>query len=991
MVIKEIHIYGYGKFENFRITNLDSLQVIYGKNEAGKSTIMSFIHSILFGFPTRQQNELRYEPKGHSKYGGQLILSDAEFGEVIIERVKGKASGDVTVILEDGTRGGEELLQRILRGMDKATYQAIYSFNIHSIQNVHKLKGEDVSRYLFSASAVGSERLMETENLLVKEQERLFRPHGKNPELNRSLNQLQETAKKLTAAKQAINRYEDLLEQLEKTEKTLQQMREKVQDIDRSIIEKKEWNRAYPLVVEKIELEKQLEKIGNPPFPHEGMRKLEQLESELLATKNRLSPRLDEARRLKNQIEATQIQTELLENQDAITLLIDSLPYYQQEMEQLKQLSLQIDTIQQELHRLFARLGLQITAEQIETLNLGLAVKDEIIRLEKEREHLLRAKQELDKRDQDLRFRLKQSETALANLQEKRLSEQERNELEEAAESGRTIEKLELERQWLETQWDGFQKKTEKKRNSWVPYLVLVSSLFISGLLIIWTENWDFLLPVIALFTILFIFFWLGARRNADDDVQHLAESLEKKRRELDEELNRLQVMKERVREAKEKLAYDNSILKELETEKIRYQQLDAQFSELITAFEKWEENYRQVEQQIIALGRSLALPEEFARRHLLDGYELLVQIKDQLFERKQLEKQRKQLEKSVAKKEQALADLGVAPPNSGVSFPEQVLSLKKILADELDKQRTLESIRSKYEEILGEIASLQEEKRIALAKMERLYAEAAVATKDEFIQQWGKVEKRRTVMDRLTLIEEQLANLKLTIPQDSLPEPVDESIFGELEKEKVRLQDEIEHLERLRASLRHDIAQIEEGGTYTELLHQFYQEKYLFNQLAREWAVYRVAASILQKSTETYKLERLPKLLKRASEIFQTVTRSEYEWMAIDQEKDEFYVKRRDGMIFSPQELSQATQEQLYISIRLALTLEMNERVAMPIIIDDGFVNFDEERLKQMVQIMKRKNQQILLFTCHLRIAELFPEEHILFLANAQKVGHDK
>ena len=244
------------------------------------------------------------------------------------------------------------------------------------------------------------------------------------------------------------------------------------------------------------------------------------------------------------------------------------------------------------------------------------------------------------------------------------------------------------------------------------------------------------------------------------------------------------------------------------------------------------------------------------------------------MFERKQLEKQRKQLEKSVAKKEQALADLELLPPNSGVSFPEQVLSLKKILADELDKQRTLESIRSKYEEILGEIASLQEEKRIALAKMERLYAEAAVATKDEFIQQWGKVEKRRTVMDRLTLIEEQLANLKLTIPQDSLPEPVDESIFGELEKEKVRLQDEIEHLERLRASLRHDIAQIEEGGTYTELLHQFYQEKYLFNQLAREWAVYRVAASILQKSTETYKLERLPKLLKRASEIFQTVTR---------------------------------------------------------------------------------------------------------------------
>ena len=45
--------------------------------------------------------------------------------------------------------------------------------------------------------------------------------------------------------------------------------------------------------------------------------------------------------------------------------------------------------------------------------------------------------------------------------------------------------------------------------------------------------------------------------------------------------------------------------------------------------------------------------------------------------------------------------------------------------------------------------------------------------------------------------------------------------------------------------------------------------------------------------------------------------------------------------MIFSPQELSQATQEQLYISIRLALTLEMNERVAMPIIIGRWFCEF--------------------------------------------------
>ncbi len=63
MKIVEINIYGYGKFENVLFTDLHSTQVFFGENEAGKSTIMSFIHSILFGFPTKLHSELRYEPK----------------------------------------------------------------------------------------------------------------------------------------------------------------------------------------------------------------------------------------------------------------------------------------------------------------------------------------------------------------------------------------------------------------------------------------------------------------------------------------------------------------------------------------------------------------------------------------------------------------------------------------------------------------------------------------------------------------------------------------------------------------------------------------------------------------------------------------------------------------------------------------------------------------------------------------------------------------
>lgn len=51
MKITAMHIYQYGKFSDRSFQLSDSpVQVIYGLNEAGKTTLMSFIKSVLFGF-----------------------------------------------------------------------------------------------------------------------------------------------------------------------------------------------------------------------------------------------------------------------------------------------------------------------------------------------------------------------------------------------------------------------------------------------------------------------------------------------------------------------------------------------------------------------------------------------------------------------------------------------------------------------------------------------------------------------------------------------------------------------------------------------------------------------------------------------------------------------------------------------------------------------------------------------------------------------------
>ena len=50
MIIKELNLIGFGKFNNKIITLEDGINIIYGENEAGKSTIQNFIKIWLYGF-----------------------------------------------------------------------------------------------------------------------------------------------------------------------------------------------------------------------------------------------------------------------------------------------------------------------------------------------------------------------------------------------------------------------------------------------------------------------------------------------------------------------------------------------------------------------------------------------------------------------------------------------------------------------------------------------------------------------------------------------------------------------------------------------------------------------------------------------------------------------------------------------------------------------------------------------------------------------------
>jgi DNA repair exonuclease SbcCD ATPase subunit len=91
--IKTLHLIAFGKFKDKTIELDDGLNLIYGPNEAGKSTIQAFIEGMLFGFykPYRKRRTYRetfeqYKPLYSEQYRGALVYVDEMGREIRIER-----------------------------------------------------------------------------------------------------------------------------------------------------------------------------------------------------------------------------------------------------------------------------------------------------------------------------------------------------------------------------------------------------------------------------------------------------------------------------------------------------------------------------------------------------------------------------------------------------------------------------------------------------------------------------------------------------------------------------------------------------------------------------------------------------------------------------------------------------------------------------------------------------------------------------------------
>ena len=131
MRLLDLYINGFGKFHKRSISFHRGLNVIYGKNEAGKSTLHTFIRGMLFGIEKGRgrvsKNDLyvKYEPwENSSSYEGRMRV-EANGQIYRIERNFSKNAKSLHVINE--TLGREEaadkaFFDQLLNGLTETSY-----------------------------------------------------------------------------------------------------------------------------------------------------------------------------------------------------------------------------------------------------------------------------------------------------------------------------------------------------------------------------------------------------------------------------------------------------------------------------------------------------------------------------------------------------------------------------------------------------------------------------------------------------------------------------------------------------------------------------------------------------------------------------------------------------------------------------------------------------------------------------------------------------
>jgi uncharacterized protein YhaN len=152
----------------------------------------------------------------------------------------------------------------------------------------------------------------------------------------------------------------------------------------------------------------------------------------------------------------------------------------------------------------------------------------------------------------------------------------------------------------------------------------------------------------------------------------------------------------------------------------------------------------------------------------------------------------------------------------------------------------------------------------------------------------------------------------------------------------------------------------------------EVYQEKIrnlekALARLALRRDALKLAVRVLDECVAQYQAESIERVSGRISEAFEAITQGRYKAVRVSPELEPVLEISAEIEI-GPDQVSKGAQDQLYFSMRVAMIEELSGGRGLPLILDDPFVNFDDQRLERarglLATLVEQQDMQIIIFT---------------------------
>ena len=953
-------IYGFGKWIDKEITfNHKQLNVIYGENESGKTTLQQFIMYILFDLTLKEQTF--FQPVESSKFGGILTFLDENNEEITIERTK----DSLTIYSKDEPSHKEEVLEHYLKGLTKQTYMSIYSFSAIDLLHIRNITEEEFGNILFNVGLAGATNIEIAERNIERETGKIFKKAGRIPLLNKELQNLDE----LAVTERKLKKQESLYAEIKlEQQSNKEQLNNLLTDINNARQKLDQYNKQLHLLPTINDLKQSKEELKKLPkeinFPESGIERLEK-------NKEALAPLLSNHANIEKNISIYQNKLEEYKNsilsEEVYGLaneLLDERSHYEYNLAQSEELSKEIEQSNDDINMALNDLAIPLNKETLKEINLPYYLTKTWKTLEEEAHQLNQIRNEIESEQKLLENELETIQTNINQLKQNLLPISELDKLKE-----QLFNYSHTSKQVNDLQEQSTDQNLKKKIG--LGGIALVVTLLI--ITIITTNTFFIISTIITIIVLVGLYYVVNFFEQKN---QALIDSLVNNQGD--------QLTKDEYLKIKNQVDKQDDYLIQLKYLENDYQKITREELQLSERYEMFVQREKMFNQKVLDEQKNYEFLTNIDPIH---WPELLITLK------KLKEKESYQEEKEEKNKE-IIESLNAYEMKLSKVLERLSLNNYQELTSRIETHNKAYDIINNYEATIQETI---EEKKLLNKKIDyyqneisALFELASVENEEDFYKTYYEFKEQKRLIGQIenyynqlkTSFDERRLEDLLTINQDEYD--LNQKI-NNYKNEITKIDNEINYLREKIATLDAEIKQMEETEAYSEVLHKLSYKKAKAKELAFEWAAMKLATDTLEQTKKSFHQKYMNDVIEKASHYFNIITKSKYVAIYPPQKNKTFSVETELRTRFTIDQLSQGTIDQLYVALRIAISTVMSEKYSVPFIIDDAFVHFDNKREQAVMRLLEEitKEQQVILFTCKKHLLEL-TDVDIHYLSNA-------